>query len=83
MSLAVLLFVQLVPHVLLAAVGIGFFGRYRTLPTALAAAGFLVAVISDLANAWAVARWTGLAGVWVGSIGLLWHLLSARKRHVT
>jgi len=64
-------------HVLCAAVGIGFFVRYRTLPTLLAALGFLAFAVGDMASAWAAARWAGLAGVWVASFGLWWHVFSS------
>jgi len=83
-SHAAFLLMQLAPHVLLTAVGIGFFTRHRTFPTALASLGFLLAVVGDIGEqlSWTVAVWARLVGVWVGSLALLWHVLSTRKRDV-
>ena len=84
MSHAAFLLMQLTPHLLLMAVGIGLFARHHTVPTAIASLGFLLAVISDVGGrlGWPDSLWSGLVGVWVGSLGLLWHVLSTRKRNV-
>ena len=44
--------------------------------------GAVAAANVTFSFAWTVARWSGLAGFWVASLGFVWYILDTRNRRV-